>query len=832
VVSRLKEKLRSNVLSLERISEQAQLTILSDVDSFDFDPAQIAPQLSGPTLSAGGHGTHFYIHPVDAILDNDIDCGTDDDASNIQKMLLGFSNTMYADSQPVMRTAFRDHDFNGETTELIGGEAFFTPDEFATVDHHIEGAFDEYGQFAGSISTYHRPPKEHTIHWPNGHGVPTDCGPFRIRFAYLQGNASETIVPLDQYGRIFTKTNRIGGVYIYRDGIRILPYGRGDYDFLEIERRRTKSANDWFFSYRRLFGAVEVSCHANPNLIEKAGREGFRENRAYRQFREILMNFFQQLAIDFFRDTSLDTDFTAFKSDLKRQADLLKRRDKLVSQRKRLLALELDRFFSGLEEGRFAEAATRIRQKVDAEISRIQIISDHDVAGRSLIALESEARSQLVALRKNCSLSKPRGIGYGKTLLSDWSAYQKNRAKLEEELIGPLEADIERAISELNETRIGISRRVRISQQLDEDRRLVQRRSTEMKRTVGEQMQLFKSRLDATLQDRIKALNDTVENVLIDFERTNANELGDVALTDLQVGWEASIDGALRETDEYLSALRDQLESLTESLRQGELLDGDTLEAVESRSENYKEQLDQYFEFAQVGMSLGIIQHEFSATVKHIRDCIKALKPWADGTPALEPLYGDIRNGFEHLDGYLSFFTPLNRRLYRRAKALTGHEILRYVQNVFGERLDRHHIALNHTENFDEYSFMAYPSTILPVFVNLIDNAIYWLNSVRDGNRGKEIRLDATERGLVVSNNGPGIDNRDADRIFEFGVTRKPNGRGMGLYISRESLHREGFDLELLAAGGDAQPAFLIAIPEANHPDDNETELSTSGGGN
>ena len=39
------------------------------------------------------------------------------------------------------------------------------------------------------------------------------------------------------------KTRRIGGLYIYRDGVRIQPYGNTDYDCLEIELRRTKSAS-------------------------------------------------------------------------------------------------------------------------------------------------------------------------------------------------------------------------------------------------------------------------------------------------------------------------------------------------------------------------------------------------------------------------------------------------------------------------------------------------------------------------------------------------------------------------------------------------------------
>ena len=46
----------------------------------------------------------------------------------------------------------------------------------------------------------------------------------------------------------------MGGLYIYRDGIRVLPYGDTDYDWLDIELRRTKSARHYYFSHRKMFG--------------------------------------------------------------------------------------------------------------------------------------------------------------------------------------------------------------------------------------------------------------------------------------------------------------------------------------------------------------------------------------------------------------------------------------------------------------------------------------------------------------------------------------------------------------------------------------------------
>ena len=73
----------------------------------------------------------------------------------------------------------------------------------------------------------------------------------------------------------FEDSAKIGGLYIYRDGVRIQPYGNTDYDWLEIELRRTKSASYYYFSYRQMFGFVEIDSTNNGRLHEKAGRGGF-----------------------------------------------------------------------------------------------------------------------------------------------------------------------------------------------------------------------------------------------------------------------------------------------------------------------------------------------------------------------------------------------------------------------------------------------------------------------------------------------------------------------------------------------------------------------------
>ena len=89
---------------------------------------------------------------------------------------------------------------------------------------------------------------------------------------------------------------------------------------------------------------------------------------------------------------------------------------------------------------------------------------------------------------------------------------------------------------------------------------------------------------------------------------------------------------------------------------------------------------------------------------------------------------------------------------------------------------------------------VGYPSSFYPVFVNLVDNAVFWLKDRPE----RIITLDAQKGGaLIIKDTGPGIPLRDREAIFELGFSRKPGGRGMGLHISQEVLRKVDYDLEL-----------------------------------
>ena len=48
---------------------------------------------------------------------------------------------------------------------------------------------------------------------------------------------------------------------------------------------------------------------------------------------------------------------------------------------------------------------------------------------------------------------------------------------------------------------------------------------------------------------------------------------------------------------------------------------------------------------------------------------------------------------------------------------------------------------------------------------------------------------------LIVANNGPSIKENALEEIFKIFYTRRPKGRGLGLYLSRDNMQSVGLDL-------------------------------------
>lgn len=780
--------------------------ILKRIEDFSVDPIVLAASLPGNfSLDTSSGGTWFFISPVSETLYIDAEREKDsDEASKLEKMLAGFHNTMIpGHPKPDIDIAFRDFrgsDFSSFTS-LIQEDSFFTVEDFNMADHHFSGDFDSFGQFRGMIRIYGEKTYDHVINWNGNRNRPTECGPFRINIAYLQGEQKSSRVDPVDYARIKAKGDFFGGLYIYRNNIRILPYGNSDYDFLDIEKNRSKRASTYFFSYRRMFGAVEIDNVQNRNLVEKAGREGFIENKAYKQLQAILKNFFVQLAADFF-SSSNDSPYSDFyqkkKTELNKMYAALERREKQAKSKKEYFSKSLDLFFDRLSKSEFQSSVKTIIDRFNQELQVIYGIENDDEAGQRLITLENDTNKTLQEYKKSIEVQPPRGFSPTKAMIQDYDLYQNEIQVLDINLFDKARSEIAEKISIVTQQRnLSVDKKKRLENAVEQISSDVLKSNKKLKYETDEIVKQTSAKVREVTSELIQDLDQQIRQVKEQFSRIPSVSAGTFDLVQERKRLESEIDEVSNRNKDLMESIIKQFESFyIERNSEGEYItNAQVADAMSAELDDMRTRLMSDVELSQLGLAVGILNHEFYAVANSIKQGLKDLKRWADIESKMEGIYTNLKINFDHLDGYLSLLTPMSKRLNRKREDIPLRDINLFLIDLFKARMDRHNISLKHTFGFEKGSLYGFRSTFYPVFVNVVDNAIYWLSNSNVEN--KIIRLHADDNGIYISNNGDPVRMQDRERIFEMLFTRKPNGRGMGLSISREVLEAEGYNLIL-----------------------------------
>ncbi len=805
------------VESLQNKYPQSDFTaVLDDMQDVQLDPEDLAGFLEGLSLSGDGAGTHFLITPANEEIRAEIERERQSKSKEFSKLLLGFCNSTFATTTPPpMETAFRYWPSDTVNEDLIGPGEFFTKNDLKCADHYFCGEINDFGQFKGTVRVYEKEYENHVISWGRSAGKETLCGPFKIEFGYLHGNRSESQADSDDYSRINSKLEQIGGIYVYRDGIRILPYGTTDFDWLSIETRRNRGMAHYFFSYRRIYGAVCLTREENGQLQEKAGREGFQKDKVYRQLKDIVEHLFVQLAADFFRkDADYGDYFKERKAELDRLENARRKRDKQVGTKRLKLAAALDSFFQDTKQSLPKAEIDTLRLQIHSRMKTASKMDNQDEAAEELLEAENEANRRLAEIRRSYQIAKPRGVGLTKQLDRDWTAYQLELARLEDEIFAPFSKEVAESLGMMaEEARIYIDQRRRLKNLIDQ---VAKNRESEVK---TEASMLEKTASDTrriaidTARNAIQEFRSIVKKVESDFAEQDFADISPQRAEEIRQMYELRIEEVGQRNTESLGRVREMLTSISENMEQsadiGQL---DMIEAMDTELQGLREQADTDAELVQLGLAVAVINHEFVAAIKGIRHKLRELGSWARANEDLVPLYQSIRTNFDHLDAHLNLFTPLQRRLQRKRIIIKGSEINHYVRTLFSVRFKRHDIELIVTQGFLDSEVLGFPSTIYPVFVNIIDNAVFWLKDIQ---LQRTITLDFSGNSYLIGNNGPAIHNRDIEAIFEQGFSRKPGGRGLGLFISRKALRKESMDLKVSLAGSEGcGTTFEVLCPE------------------
>ncbi len=161
-------------------------------------------------------------------------------------------------------------------------------------------------------------------------------------------------------------------------------------------------------------------------------------------------------------------------------------------------------------------------------------------------------------------------------------------------------------------------------------------------------------------------------------------------------------------------------------------------------------------------------------------------------------------------------FSPLaNRNFQRRRRNSELEECIRQCLDIHERELKTKRIEYSVPDSTTTVGVD--PGLLSTVIINLIINSIYWLENVpREERRLEfetELASDGTRVTVYVHDTGPGLEDGDEEKILLPGVTRKPNGVGMGLTVASETVAAHGGDMVVIHPGVRGGASFKFDLP-------------------
>lgn len=761
-----------NLIDSWKEQEELAVNIISDIQNIElpqFFSDEFVYSISGSSTDV--HGTKFIIFKPDEQLivlsksnQKDLYPEYEDTIHEIRSSLNGLFN-VFKEENIAVSTKFVVVNEDGER-DLISSREFFTPHDFAISDHLIDGQFDENGEFTGTLRVYNKE-VSHSFRNVRKPGK-TPYGKFKLKLGVIVGIATESLLTEELYKEYDKRLELFGGLYIYRDGFRVLPYGRTETDFLRFENRRSKHAGKYFFSHRRMFGYIEISRENNKRLTDKAGREGFINNVAYREFKTDLEAFFVDLAKMYF-GTDAESDIKEKqkgeiveaakneKAEHEKEKELRKQYAKKLKDYPKLLQ-DIENEYSNL-----------IKQLEEKQVESDLLFDDID----SILKRIEECKTKI----KRLELNKPVRFMLTENQQKNLFNYSNYYKKIVEEKISVSQKTIDKARAQLKDY--------------------------ELYKEFEAKYKQYKSFISNIFDESVDKISGSTEKI----KSKILEEKNDIFISEFDKKYTAIKPTSYNRDDVLLSL--NLLENIYNDLMEKanariipflNHLDRLSLDVDEEaltgyykiRYEEIEKQWQQTKELAQMGIAVEIIDHQFNALYSQVAFAITQINEHLPANEKAQRNYKSLKTAFEHLEDKYKLMSPLYRTTGKVRKNISGTEITNYLKLFFYSQLQDRNIIIDSSSKFENMSFFTFESILLPAFVNVVHNAIYWLTPVEE----RRILLDFVDDSKVlILNSGIPIEDFYLNEIFNLFYSKKPNGRGIGLFLAKETLQSVGYDI-------------------------------------
>ena len=649
------------------------------------------------------------------------------------------------------------------TRLVVGAEKAIDRTMVQEMEHQIDGTVGGDGVFRGKLKAFGAWIDDAVeFELPAGLTLPdrsnTRVGPFNLFIASMEFSPDNSTHSRSEHDRYVKLAESHSGLMIYRDDLRVLPYGREDNDFFSIEYKRSKNAGRYFWNHRQMFGRIALTRASNPNLKDKAGREGFIDNTAAKTFRAIVGNILDQSARRYFGSSS------DIRKPRLAEIQTTNRAGRAEAEAQKLRERERKQFLKELEKAE--HTLPGLRDTIELATGMLRVEPDLDVA---------EAASRLSDWRADIARTAVRPQPSGTARLTP--RYQALKANVE-------------SISEAVDAYERKFRDIVDTYTTTQPEKIVSAQIAEAKRAIDGQIQGFLLRIDALRREQSEVVGRLAAERTAGFGREaeaigSRLATGKADLSNIIYAIATLRDEHAMEDREIFGIYVSALENVQERI------DLETLASVKMQElSDTSAELDRLTALAQLGIAVEIAAHDLSDFDEMATSGLAALPAELQGSAAVR----DIRLGLEGLTDQLRFLSPLQLSGDKVQRWITGREIEVFVARFFASTFAKAGIEFTVSDKFRTLRLFERPARVFPVFLNLVNNSVYWLGTVPRSNR--KILFDVAGTEVVLSDAGPGISNEDVDQIFKLFFTRKQrSGRGVGLFLARANLAAGGHSI-------------------------------------
>lgn len=234
-----------------------------------------------------------------------------------------------------------------------------------------------------------------------------------------------------------------------------------------------------------------------------------------------------------------------------------------------------------------------------------------------------------------------------------------------------------------------------------------------------------------------------------------------------------------------------------------------------------QEVLSRYRRLSTLGLLLDVVLHDGNGILLRIENESLILKK------ELKKESLNIQKCNQHIDFIINEKNTLSK-LFIRLEPFSGKRrnkprkiiLEEYIQNVF-ELLKGKLKDIDATISIPngKTEIIIDESDVEIIFVNLLENSIYWLGTLKQKDNKIFVDIDTTENDIVIifSDNGLGINPEDIGYIFDPYFSRKPDGIGLGLTIVGEIIAEYGGIFDLIDSGPLPGANFRIILRRENN---------------